>query len=75
MEDRRAHDRIDTIELQLDIICQSLQRNTELTQSTATSTAELVSILRDAKGFRSVLLFFAPIVAAVIATFQWIRGH
>lgn len=80
MEDRRAHDRID----KLDDIVQThltehskfesdLQKNTALTQEIANNTSELVALFKGIKGFRTLVIWGAPIVAAFAALIVYIR--
>ena len=39
------------------------------------NTSELVGLVKGAKGLRSFVVWGAPIVAAVLAGYAWIRGH
>ena len=80
IEDRRAHDRIDTIE---EIVKKhieghtkfeaAIEHNTRLTQSIAENTAELVSLVRGAKGLRSFLVWAAPVVVALAGLLAWLK--
>lgn len=81
MEDRRAHERIDNIE---QIIAahfeehvtleKNLAENTRLTRHIAENTRELVDLVKGIRGFRALVLWAAPLVAAGIAVVAWVKG-
>ncbi len=82
MEDRRAHKRIDELETVVadhigshEKFEQVLEHNTALTKEIAGNTAELVQLVRGAKGLRTFIIWFAPIAAALTAAWAWIKAH
>lgn len=82
MEDRRAHERLDTIESAVKNHIQahqkfedSLAENTALTQTIADNTSEIVELVKGAKGLRSFVVWATPIMAAAAATWAWMKGH
>ena len=82
MDDRRAHDRIDTLEETVKAHIEghvkfekALAENTILTQQIANNTAEIVDLVKGAKGLRTFVVWAAPIVAASLATWALIKGH
>ena len=89
MEDRRAHERIDGIEISLkkhyedhERIEQSLventrltKENTELTKTIAENTTEIVEIVKGFKLFRHLVLWVTPILIAFAAIYEWIKWH
>lgn len=79
MEDRRAHDRIDNLEV---VVAKhhaefeaDLAKNTRLTQEIANNTSELVALLKGVKGLRSLVVWGAPLVAAVVACIAYFKGY
>lgn len=74
MEDRRAHERLDKLESIVQNLEKDLQLNTRLTQEIADNTGELVSLFKGIKGFRTLVVWGAPMVAAVIAVLAFIRN-
>lgn len=82
MEDRRAHERLTTIETVVNAHIQehskferALAENTALTQTIADNTSEIVDLVKGAKGLRSFVVWAAPIAAAAAATWAWMKGH
>ena len=82
MEDRRAHTRIDNLEETVknhieshSKFEQALEHNTNLTKEIADNTAELVTLVKGAKGFRTFVIWSAPIAAAFAAVYAWIKAH
>lgn len=82
MEDRRAHERIDELESVVgdhinshEKFEQALEHNTALTKEIADNTAELVQLVRGAKGLRTFIIWSAPIAAALAAALAWIKAH
>ena len=80
--DQRAHDRIDGIEHKMEMhrieherFEKSLQANTELTQTIANNTTELVDLVKGAKGLRSFVIWASPIAAFFVAAYAWIKAH
>lgn len=79
---RRAHERLDVVEGRMDKFEASLAENTRITKDTAASTqliaentTELVSMVKGIKGFRKLIVFAGPVVAAFYAVVTWWRGH
>lgn len=75
MEDKRAHDRIDKLEAEQSQFARNLAENTQLTKTIAANTSEIVELFKGVKGFRTFVLWCAPLVAIVIATWAWIKAH
>jgi len=78
IEDRRAHERIDTLEGAVKQHIEghakfeaAIEHNTRLTQSIADNTAELVTLVRGAKGLRSFLVWVTPVMVAFAAVWTW----
>lgn len=81
MQDQRAHERLNNLEgvvqqhIQSHAIFEkSLTENTALTQQISNNTDELVQLVRGAKGLRSFVVWVAPVVAAGLALWAWIKG-
>lgn len=79
---RRAHERLNNLEgvVQQHLIShaafeKSLSENTALTQQISDNTSELVQLVKGAKGLRSFVVWAAPVAAACIAAWAWIKGH
>jgi len=82
MEDHRAHERITTLEQTMTAHMQShssielgIAENTRLTKSVAADTAELVALFKGIKGFRTLVMWAAPLIAALMALWAWAKGH
>ena len=82
MEDRRAHERIDTLEIVVNGHIEShakfesaLEHNTQLTKEIADNTKELVELVKGARGIRTIVIWTAPIAAAFAAVYSWIKAH
>lgn len=80
--DQRAHVRLDDLESVVKkhlqdhaLFEKSLLENTQMTRQIVDNTSELVGLVKGAKGLRSFVVWGAPIVAAVLAGYAWIRGH
>lgn len=78
--DHSAHQRIDRIESVVEKHFEdharfetALEANTELTQTIADNTSELVMLVKGAKIGRKFLLWITPIVVAAIAVLEWLR--
>lgn len=74
MEDKRAHERLDSLEL---LMANHMREHTELNLSLKTiseNTAELVSLVKGVKGLRSFVLWLAPFVAALYALWAWAKS-
>lgn len=81
MEDRLAHERISVLEATMkthfeehERFEKALAENTEMTRQLVKNTQEIVDLVKGVKGFRALLLWVTPIVAAVYAVWAWIRG-
>lgn len=81
-EDRRAHERIEILESSLRIITEqheqfriALAENTAVTKTIAENTAEIVGIVKGAKGVRTFIVWVAPVVGIAAGTWAWIKGH
>ena len=66
MEDQRAHKRIDNLEL-------AVAENTALTKQIVANTAELVMLVRGARGLRMFIVWVSPVVLAVIGVWHWFK--
>lgn len=82
MEDKRAHERINNLESAVtrhfdehSKFEQALSDNTTLTKQIADNTAELVVIVKSAKGLRSFVIWVTPIAIAVAAVWAWVKGR
>lgn len=82
MEDKRAHERIDSLEAVMSDhmkehaeLSRSIVENTTLTKEISTNTAELVALVKGIKGFRSFVLWVAPLAAALIAAWAYLKGQ
>jgi len=75
MDDRRAHDRLDEMDRRLTKFESNLRLNTELTRTIAANTTELVALVKGAKGLRKFVVWAAPVVAAAIALWAYIKGN
>ena len=73
--DKRAHERLDVVEARLITFEQNLQLNTQLTQTIADNTTELVSLVKGAKTFRKFIVWAAPVVAASAALVTYFKDH
>lgn len=52
----------------------ALAENTELTRQLVKNTQEIVELVKGIKGFRSLLIWATPIVAAIYAVWAWIKS-
>lgn len=82
MEDKRAHERLDNLEGVMAThmeehaeLSRSIVENTTLTREISTNTAELVALVKGVKGFRSFILWVAPLAAALLAVWAYIKGQ
>ena len=81
MQDCPAHARIDALEGKisqhsddLHRIDQMLEKNTDLTAQIERNTHEIVALFKGARAVRSLVIWWAPIAAAIAATVAWIKG-
>lgn len=80
VETRRAHERITGLESLFNQHLEDHRRfeaavaeNTALTKEIAANTGELVALVCGAKGLRSLLVWLAPIAAALAAIWAWLK--
>lgn len=81
VHDRRAHERINTVEELLQGHLKDhlrfeaeLRTNTALTQEIANNTSELVDLIKGAKAGGKILLWLSPILAALSAGWATMKG-
>lgn len=75
MEDRRAHERIDSL---ANVVDKHIKEHTEFEtslKSIETNTAEIVELIRGAKGIRHLVVWAAPIVTSLIALYAWVKSQ
>lgn len=79
--DKRAHERLDGLEAILknhltehEKFEKALAENTEMTRQLVKNTQEIVDLVKGVKGFRALLLWLTPIVAAVYAAWTWVKS-
>lgn len=82
MEDKRAHERISIVDEQLKLHLadhnrfeEALLENTLMTRQIAENTTEIVAIFKGVKGFRTFIVWVAPLLAASVAVVAWIKTH
>jgi len=80
MEDRRAHERLDMLqEVLKDHLAghtkfeAAIAENTKITQTIAVNTAELVALVKGAKGLRSFSVWVTPLALVLAVVYGWIR--
>lgn len=71
--DHKAHNRLDKLEASHIELERMIIENTKLTQTIANNTSELVELVKGVKGVRRLLLWGAPILAAVYSFIQWFK--
>jgi len=54
---------------------QAIAANTALTKGIADNTAELVTLVKGAKGLRSFVVWAAPIAAVLAAAWAWLKAQ
>lgn len=74
-EDRRAHDRLEKIEVAVKSHLEDHMRFEQTLQNIAGNTQELVELVRGVKGMRSFIVWIAPVVAAGFALWAWVKAH
>lgn len=74
VNDKRAHLRIDILEVNHARLEKALAENTNLTKTIADNTSELVELVRGVKGFRSLVLWVTPMIAAGLAVMAYMEG-
>lgn len=85
MEDKRAHERLDVIELEMEEHRKehkdfeaSIRENTELTKTIEANTSELVALFKGATHVRSFFIWASPIAAfgiGLYAFINWLLGR
>lgn len=80
VHDRRAHDRIDSIEVTMQKHLKdhlrfesALEANTALTKTIADNTSELVALIKGAKVGGKILLWVTPVIASIAATWASVK--
>ena len=79
-ETRRAHERITNLETVMashmaehTALAESILLNTQLTREISSNTAELVTLVKGVKGLRSFVVWAAPLAAALLALWAWLK--
>lgn len=79
--DRRAHARIDNLEGALAqhvedqrLLEDAIRSTAEQTQQIVANTAEIVTLFRGAKAVRSLVVWWAPLAAAIAGAVAWLKG-
>lgn len=79
--DKRAHKRIDGLEDAVrDHLKEhtkfelALEENTRMTKAIAENIGEIVDLIKGAKAGRKFILWLAPLVATLLATWAWVTG-
>ena len=82
MEDKRAHERINSLEQVMADHIEShaqiekaITENTDLTRTISENTGELVALVKGIKGFRAFTLWIAPFVVALLALWAWLKAQ
>ena len=73
--DQRAHQRIDSLEVKHAELERAIAANTQLTQTIADNTGELVELVKGVRGVRHLIVWAAPLVAAYFAFSAYLKGH
>lgn len=74
MEDRRAHERIDKLDATVAEMRREQAQIIDSLGQLVANTQELVNLVKGVKGFRSLILWVTPVVAAVYALVAWVRS-
>lgn len=72
--DKRAHERLDKLEMKHVELERAIAENTQLTKTIADNTGELVELVKGVKGIRSLIIWATPIVAAILAVVAYLKG-
>lgn len=75
MEDRRAHERIEELDKVVRSHLADHTRFEETLEDISRNTAELVELVRGAKGLRSFVIWAAPLAAAIAALWAWAKSQ
>lgn len=80
--ERRQHERIGSLEdavakimVQHEQFKTALAENTAMTVTIAKNTAEIIALFKGIKGFRTFVLWVAPLIGIVLAAWAWIKAH
>lgn len=88
MEEKRAHERINDLTGKFlaleetftghikshETLEAALAKNTEMTQTIADNTTELVQLVKGAKGLRALIVWATPVVIAAAAVWAFMSG-
>jgi len=74
MEERRTHERLETLESIVKGHLNEHKKFEESLKTIADNTSELVEMVRGAKGLRSFVIWAAPIAAALAAFWTWMKN-
>lgn len=88
MEERRAHERINALDAELKRHLEEhikfekavadnaemARQNAELIRQLVENTREIVDLVKGAKGFRALILWITPVVAAGYAFYVWVKS-
>jgi len=69
MEDRRAHDRIDLIEITIRELQNTQELNMSSIMAIEKNTSEMVELMKGAKGIMSIITILAKFMTAVAAVY------
>lgn len=82
VEDRRAHERLDTLEVTVTkhlaehaAFEKTMAEHTVMIKQIAENTSEIVTIFKGIKGFRTLFLWFAPLIAGACAAWVWLKNN
>lgn len=75
MEDRRAHDRIEELSKVVNSHLADHTRFERTMEDISKNTAELVELVRGAKGLRSFVIWAAPLAAVAAAAWAWVKAQ
>lgn len=73
MEDRRAHERIEALSKVVDTHLAEHSKFERTLEDISKNTAELVELVRGAKGLRSFVIWAAPLAATIAAAWAWMK--
>ena len=74
MEDRRAHERIDKLDATVTAMRKEQAQIIESLGKLVANTQEIVDIVKGVRGFRSLILWLAPLIAALYALYAWVKS-
>lgn len=73
MEDRRAHERIETLETTIKKHIEDHARFETSLNEIASNTKELVELVRGARGLRAFIVWATPIAVFLAAIYTWLK--